>query len=97
MSVVWHMFYVSFRTQISMVTFISKFGLRKGQCQIKLGQIRSNFQAHNFLTKHAYFAQLLSGFNKCHLLLCTTIKNSKYAFRKIDVITFTFFGYCSQK
>ena len=35
-----------FVTQNSMVTFISKFGPRKGQCQVKLGQIGSNFQIH---------------------------------------------------
>ena len=39
LSVVRHMFNESFRTQNSMVTFIVKFGPRKGQCQAKQGQI----------------------------------------------------------
>ena len=37
MSVVRHMFCESFGTQKSMVTFVSKFDLRKGQFQVKLG------------------------------------------------------------
>ena len=37
-----------------MVGFIFKFGLKKGQCQVKLGRIRSNFRIQNFVTKHAY-------------------------------------------
>ena len=50
MSVVRHMFYGSFGTQNSMVTFISKFDLRECQCQVKLGQFRLNFQIRNLLT-----------------------------------------------
>ena len=45
------MFYGSFGTQNSMVTPISKFDPMKGQCQVNLGQIRSNFQFQNLLRK----------------------------------------------
>ena len=31
-----------------------KFDLKKGHFQVKLGQIKSNFQTQSFLTKHAY-------------------------------------------
>ena len=51
MSVVRHMFYGSFGTQNSMVTSISKFDPSKVQCQVKLGQISSNFQNQIFLIK----------------------------------------------
>ena len=34
------MFYESFGTQNSLMTFIFKFDLRKGQFHVKLGQIR---------------------------------------------------------
>ena len=47
----------SFGTQNSMVTSISKFDSRKGQCQVELGQIRSSFQIPNLLTKNAYPVQ----------------------------------------
>ena len=40
-----------FRTHNSMVTLFSEFGPRKGQCQVKLGQIRSNFLNQFFLIK----------------------------------------------
>ena len=43
------MFYGSFGTQNSMVTFIFKFDPRKGQLHVKLGQIRSNFKIQDFL------------------------------------------------
>ena len=46
-----HMLYGSFGTQNLMVTLIFKFDPRKGQLQVKLGQIRSNFKIQNFLTK----------------------------------------------
>ena len=54
------MFYGSFGTQNSMVTFIFKFDPRKGQLQVKLGQIRSNFKIQNFLTKVYLFCAVLS-------------------------------------
>ena len=56
-SVVRYIFYVSSGTKNLMVTFIFKFGLRKGQCQenwVKLGRI---FTFIIFLQKHAHFVQ----------------------------------------
>ena len=52
------MFYGSFGTQKLMVAFFFMFGLRKGQCQLKLGQIRSTFQIQAFRTK-PYFCLVL--------------------------------------
>ena len=49
--VVRRMFQGSFGTQISMVMFIFNLVLRKGQCRVKLGRKRSNFQIHDFLSK----------------------------------------------
>ena len=38
------------------------------------------------------------GFQKCHLFLCTTIRNAQIAFTTCDVITFTwFFGHFTAK
>ena len=46
----------------------------------------------------ANLCRFVSGFQKCHLFLCTTIRNAKNAFQKCDVITFTwFFGHCTAK
>ena len=55
MIVMRHMFYGSFGMQNSMVIFIFfKFGLGKGHCQVKLSQIKSNFQFQIFGHKHTY-------------------------------------------
>ena len=53
------MFYGSSGTDNSMVAFFfDKFGLRKDQCQAKLGHIRSNFEIQIFLTEsRVYLAQ----------------------------------------
>ena len=51
LSVVRHMFYGSFGTRNSMVTLIFKIDQRKGQLQVKLSQIRSNFKLQSFITK----------------------------------------------
>ena len=52
------MFYRSFGTQNLMVTLIFKFDARKGQLQLKLGQIRSDFKIQNFVQKYAYLVQI---------------------------------------
>ena len=86
--------YGSFGTQNSMVTFILKFGLRKSQCQIKLGRILNS--------KFSYISMpILSSFvsdKKRHLLLCTTIKKAQNAL-KSNVITlrYRFLSLNSQK
>ena len=43
------MFYGSFGTQNTAVACIFRFDPRKGQYNVKIGQIRSNFQSQNFL------------------------------------------------
>ena len=53
MTVVRHMFYGTFGTQSSMVTFIFRFDTRKGQTRSK----KLNFQNQNLLLKHAYLVQ----------------------------------------
>ena len=52
-SVVWHLIYGSFGMQNPIVTFS-----QKGYCQVKLGQIRSDFKIQSLLTKHAFLVQL---------------------------------------
>ena len=57
MSIVRDMFYRSFATQNSMVTFISKLGAREGQYQVKLGQKDKISGFIIFFQKHAYLVQ----------------------------------------
>ena len=72
------MFYGLFGTQNSMVTFISKFDQTKGELQVKLGQFRSNFKIRNIVTKVCLSCAVLSqNPKKCHLFLCTAIRNAK--------------------
>ena len=82
LSVVWHMFYGSFGTQNSM-TFIFKFDPRKGQFQVKLGQIWSNFKIPFFLQKFACLVQFCLRIKKRRLFLCTTIINAKITFQNV--------------
>ena len=67
LSVVRHKFYGSFWTQNSMVTLIFKFDQRKGQLQVKLGQIRSNFKLQNFITKICPSCAVLSQDSKKYI------------------------------
>ena len=69
MNVVRHMFYGSFGTQNSMMTFIFKFDLRKGQFRVKLDQIGSKFQIRNFLIKYAYVFQFCHRIRKMLIIL----------------------------
>ena len=81
-----------------MVTLIFKFETRKGQRQVKLGQIRSNFKVQHFLTKLYLSCAVLSpDFKKSHLFLCTTIKMPKNAFQKCDIIFTWYLGHCTGK
>ena len=96
----WHMFYGSFGTQNSMVTFIFKLDPRKGKLQAKLGQIRSNFKIQNFLTKvYLSCTSFVSGFQKCHLFLCTTNRNAKNCISKMwrHHLYLFFFCHCTAK
>ena len=97
MSVVRHMLYGPFRTQKPMVTFIFKFGLRKGQCQVKLGQIRSNFQIQNFLTTNAHLVQFCHRIPKMYFVSTYAIKNTKSAFQKVTSSHVPVFYHCATK
>ena len=77
LSVVREMSFGSFGTKNSMVTFFFKFDPRNGQLQVKLGQIRPNFEIKIFLQNMPFLCSFASGFQKCRLLLCTAIKNAK--------------------
>ena len=81
MSVVRHMF-GTFGTPNLMVAIIFMFRPRKGQCQVKLGKIRSNFQIQNLLTKTRLSCPNLSQDSKTLLFLRTIIKNAKNCFSK---------------
>ena len=82
-----------------MVTLIFKFDPRKGQLQVKLGQIRSNFKIQNFLTKICLSCADLSQDSKNVIYFYVRqLEMPKNAFQKCDVITFTwFFGHCTGK
>ena len=78
------MFYGSLWTQNSMVAFFFKFDLRKGQMQVKLGQIRSNFKIQKILIKTYLICYDLSqNSKKCLLFLCTKIRITKHCISKI--------------
>ena len=84
--VLWVMFYGT------IVTFIFKFDPRKGQLQVKLGQIRSNFKIQNFLFKICLSCAVLSEFSKNVIYFYVRqLKMPKTAFQKCDAITFTLF------
>ena len=68
------MFYESFGTRNPMMAFNSKFDPMKDQCQIKLGQISKLFFPFKNMP---ILSSFVSGFQKCQLFLCTTIKNVK--------------------
>ena len=97
MTVVRHMFYGSYGTQNTMVAFIIRFGPRKGQYKVKLGQIRSDFQNQHFLAKACLSCRVSS--QDCKNAICfylRQLETPKIAFRKADVITFTnFVDHCT--
>ena len=75
-----------------MVTLIFKFDPRKGQLQVKLGQIRSNFKIRNFLTKiYLSCADLSQDSKNVIYFYVRQLEMPKNAFQKCDVITFTCF------
>ena len=93
------MFNELFGTQNSIVTFISKFGPRKGQYQVNIDQIRSNFQIQNFLARKCLSSPVLSqdpvNVIDCYLRLQEKPKNT---LQESNVITFTLvFGNCTAK
>ena len=78
---------------------ISKFGSRKGQIYVKLGQIWSHFQIQNFLTKPCLSCPVLSqGSTIVIYVLCTTIANAKNCVSiKWRHHLYLFLGYCTTK
>ena len=96
-NVVRHMFYGSFGTHNSMVTFIFKFDHREGQLQVKLGQI-SEFKVF-FYKKCAYLVQFCLRIPKYYLLLCQPIRNTKNCISKTwrRHLYLFFFGHCTAK
>ena len=93
------MFYGLFGTQNLMVTLILKFYPRKGQVEVKLGQIRSNFKIQNFLAKICLSCADVSQDSKNVIYFYVRqLEMPKNAFQKYDAITFTwFFGHCTVK
>ena len=74
-----------------MVTLIFKFDPRKGQLQVKLGQIKSNFKIQNFLTKTCLSCAVLS--QDSNNVICFHIRQlemPKNAFQICDIITFRY-------
>ena len=85
MSVVRHMFYGSFGTQKTMVTFISK-----------LGQINLNIKIQNFPTKNEYLVEFIFWDSKNVIYFyLRQLEMPKIAFQKSYVINFTFFDNCT--
>ena len=93
------MCYGSLGTQNSMVTLIFKYDWRKGQLQVKLGQIRSNFKNSKLSCKSMpILCSFVSVFQKCHVFYVRQLEMPKIAFQKCGVITFTcFFGHRTAK
>ena len=94
MSAVRHMSFRSFGTQNLMVAFIFMFCLRKGQYQVKSGQI---FKLKIFLQKHAYLFQFCLRISKMSFISRTAIKNAKKN-KKVTLSPLSvFFYHCTAK
>ena len=93
MIVVQHMFYESFGTQNLVVAFILKFGLRKGQFQFKLDQIKSNVQIHFFYKNICFVKFYLRIPKPLKNFSCNNHKCKKKTL-KSDVVTFSCFSFC---
>ena len=93
------MFYGSFGTQNSMVTFIFEFDPRKGHLQVKLGQIRSNFKNYNLLTKICLCCAVLSQHSKNIIFYVRQIKMRKLHFKNVtsSPLPVFFSGHCTAK
>ena len=89
----------SFGTKNSMVTFFFNFDPRKGQLQVKLGQIRPNFKIIISLQNMPFCAVLCQDSKNIVYCYVRQLKMPKRAFQICDVITFTcfFFGHCTAK
>ena len=75
-----------------MTFFFFKFDPRKGQIEVKLGQIRPNFKIEYFVPKTCLSCVVLSQDSKnVNYFYVRQIKMSNIAFQKCDVITFPVF------
>ena len=82
----------------TIVTLISKFDPRKGQFQVILGKIRSNFKTKKFLTKTCLSFPVLSQDSKNVIYFYVRqLEMPKIAFQGSDVITYLFFYDCTAK
>ena len=67
-----------------MVTFIFEFGQRKGQFQVKLGQIRPNLKIQNFLSKTFLSCPVSSqGFKNVIYVYVRLLEAPKNAFQNV--------------
>ena len=86
------MCYGSFGTQNLMVILIFIFDPRKGQVQVKLGEIRSNIKIQKFLTKiFLSCAELSQDAENVIYFYVRQLEMPKIVFQICDVITFTCF------
>ena len=84
--------YGSFGTQNLMVILIFIFDPRKGQVQVKLGEIRSNIKIQKLLTKiFLSCAELSQDAENVMYFYVRQLAMPKIAFQICDVITFTCF------
>ena len=84
--------YGSFGTQNLMVILIFIFDPRKGQVQVKLGEIRSNIKIQKFLTKiFLSCAELSQDAENVIYFYVRQLEMPKIVFQICDVITFTCF------
>ena len=84
--------YGSFGTQNMVVILIFIFDPRKGQVQVKLGEIRSNFKIQKFLTKiFLSCAELSQDAENVIYFYVRQLEMPKIVFQICDVITFTCF------
>ena len=81
------MFYGSPGTQNLMVAFILNLSLRKRHCQVKLGQITSNFHIQASLTKTYLSYPVVSQDSKYYSFLRATIRNTKNCISKSGIFT----------
>ena len=89
----------SFGTQNSMVTLHFKCDPRKGQLQVTIGQIKSNFKIRNFIIKACLSCAVSFQDSKNVIYLYLGhLEMPKIAFQKCDIIfTCSFFGHCTAK
>ena len=77
---------------------VVQLGLRKGQCQVKLGQIRSNFQIQTFLQNIPILSMFVPGFQKMlFIFTCDNKKCQKFHWKKWRHHIYLLFYHCTGK